>query len=112
MTDAAALHGTIAAEYGALADQLEGAGDDVWDAPSLCEKWSTREVVAHMTMPARYDGPAFMAEIAAVGGDFTRFQRHGRGTRRRAAGRHAPGRPSLPGVARVGTARAAAPTAR
>ncbi len=42
-------------------------------APSLCEKWSTREVVAHMTMPARYDGPAFQAEIAAVGGDFTRF---------------------------------------
>ncbi len=73
MTDAAALHGTIAAEYRALADQLDGAEDDVWDAPSLCEKWSTREVVAHMTMPARYDGPAFMAEIAAVGGDFTRF---------------------------------------
>lgn len=71
--DAAALHHTIAAEYDALADQLEGAGDDVWDAPSLCEKWNTREVVAHMTMPARYDGPAFMAEIAAVGGDFTRF---------------------------------------
>ena len=73
MTDAAALHHTIAAEYDALADQLEGAGDDVWHAPSLCEKWNTREVVAHMTMPARYDGPAFMAEIAAVGGDFTRF---------------------------------------
>jgi uncharacterized protein (TIGR03083 family) len=73
VSDAGALHGTIAAEYGALADQLEGAGDDVWTAPSLCEKWTTREVVAHMTMPARYDGPAFMAEIAAVGGDFTRF---------------------------------------
>jgi uncharacterized protein (TIGR03083 family) len=73
VSDAGALHDTIAAEYGALADQLEGAGDDVWTAPSLCEKWTTREVVAHMTMPARYDGPAFMAEIAAVGGDFTRF---------------------------------------
>ena len=73
MTDTAALHHTIAAEYRALADLLEGAGDDVWDAPSLCEKWTTRDVVAHMTMPARYDGPAFMAEIDAVGGDFTRF---------------------------------------
>ena len=73
MTDAAALHHTIAAEYRALAELLEGAGDDMWDAPSLCEKWSTREVVAHMTMPARYDGPAFRAEIDAVGGDFTRF---------------------------------------
>jgi len=73
MTDAGALHDTIAAEYGALADLLEEAGDDVWDAPSLCEKWNTREVVAHMTMPARYDGPAFMAELETCGGDFTRL---------------------------------------
>jgi uncharacterized protein (TIGR03083 family) len=73
VTDAAAVHHTIAAEYRALAELLEGAGDVVWDAPSLCEKWNTREVVAHMTMPARYDGPAFRAEIDAVGGDFTRF---------------------------------------
>ena len=43
----------------------------MWDAPSLCEGWRTREVVAHMTMPARYDGPAFMAELEAAGGDFT-----------------------------------------
>jgi hypothetical protein len=26
-----------------------------------------------MTMPARYDGPAFMAELEAAGGDFTRL---------------------------------------
>jgi uncharacterized protein (TIGR03083 family) len=63
----------IAAEYEALADLLEGAGPAVWDAPSLCEGWRTREVVAHMTMPARYDGPAFMAELEASGGDFTRL---------------------------------------
>ena len=63
----------IAEEYGALADLLEPAGSEVWDAPSLCDGWRTREVVAHMTMPARYDGPAFMAELEAAGGDFTRF---------------------------------------
>ena len=62
---------TIAGEYEALADLLESAGLDVWDAPSLCEGWRTREVVAHMTMPARYPGPAFMAELDAAGGDFT-----------------------------------------
>jgi uncharacterized protein (TIGR03083 family) len=61
----------IADEYGALAESLEAAGPAVWDAPSLCEGWRTREVVAHMTMPARYDLPAFMAELAAAGGDFT-----------------------------------------
>ena len=45
----------------------------MWDAPSLCEGWRTREVVAHVTMPARYAGPAFMAELEAAGGDFTRL---------------------------------------
>jgi uncharacterized protein (TIGR03083 family) len=63
----------IAAEYEALADLLERGGPAVWDAPSLCEGWRTREVVAHMTMPARADGPAFLAELEASGGDFTRF---------------------------------------
>jgi uncharacterized protein (TIGR03083 family) len=60
-------------EYRALADLLEAAPPEVWDAPSLCEGWRTREVVAHMTMPARYSGPAFMAELEAAGGDFTQL---------------------------------------
>ncbi len=63
----------IADEYGALADLLESADPDTWEAASLCEGWRTREVVAHMTMPARYSGSAFMAELEAVGGDFTRL---------------------------------------
>ncbi len=61
----------IADEYRALADLLDAADITVWDTPSLCERWRTREVVAHMTMPARYSGPEFMAELAAAGGDFT-----------------------------------------
>ena len=63
----------IADEYLALADLLEAAGPAVWDAPSLCEGWRTREVVAHVTMPVRYPGPAFMAELEAAAGDFTRL---------------------------------------
>ena len=58
MTGAFARRDAIADEYSALADLLEGAGAGAWDAPSLCEGWRTREVVAHVTMPARYDGPA------------------------------------------------------
>ena len=73
MTGAFSRRDAIADEYGALADLLEAAGAGVWDAPSLCERWRTREVVAHVTMPARYDGPAFMAELEAAGGDFTRL---------------------------------------
>ena len=45
------LAAAIADEYRALADLLEAAETAVWDAPSLCERWRTREVVAHMTMP-------------------------------------------------------------
>jgi uncharacterized protein (TIGR03083 family) len=73
VTGAFSRRDAIADEYGALADLLEAAGAGVWDAPSLCERWRTREVVAHITMPARYDGPAFMAELEAAGGDFTRL---------------------------------------
>ena len=79
MTSETALHAdadladAIAGEYGALADLLEASDASVWDAESLCEGWRTREVVAHMTMPARYSGPAFMAELEAAGGDFTRL---------------------------------------
>ncbi len=69
-TDVAAA---VADEYRALADLLEASDPAVWDAPSLCEGWRTREVVAHMTMPARYSGPSFMAELEAAGGDFTRL---------------------------------------
>src|SRR6202162_4119568 len=67
------LAAAIADEYLALADLLEAADPVVWDAPSLCEGWRTREVVAHMTMPARYSGPEFMAELEAARGDFTRL---------------------------------------
>jgi uncharacterized protein (TIGR03083 family) len=67
------LAASIADEYRALADLLEASDAAVWDAPSLCEGWRTREVVAHMTMPARYPGPAFIAELEAAGGDFTRL---------------------------------------
>ena len=61
----------LADEYDALADLLESSAAEVWDAPSLCEGWRTREVVAHVTMPARYPGPEFMKELEAAGGDFT-----------------------------------------
>jgi uncharacterized protein (TIGR03083 family) len=59
----------VATTYGGLAALLERAGD--WDAPSLCEGWRVRHVVAHVTMPVRLTPPQFGAELAAAGGDFT-----------------------------------------
>jgi uncharacterized protein (TIGR03083 family) len=67
------LEAMIAREFLALADVLEGAPADSWDTPSLCERWRVREVVAHMTMPARYTTEEFMAELQRCNFDFTRL---------------------------------------
>lgn len=61
----------VAAAYDALADALEPLDQSNWDTASRCEGWRIRELVAHVTMPARYDGPAYLAELEAAGGDFT-----------------------------------------
>lgn len=65
MSDDSHLQPAVAAEYLALADILASASDIEWDTPSLCEGWRVREVIAHLTMPARYDEEAFMAELRA-----------------------------------------------
>ena len=68
-----AVSALVTKGYEALADLLAGFPAERWDEPSLCEGWRTREVVAHMTMPVRYDQAAFMAELEACGFDFTRL---------------------------------------
>lgn len=44
-----------------------------WTAPTLCAGWQVRHVVAHVTMPVRLTPERFGAEMAAVGGDFTKL---------------------------------------
>jgi uncharacterized protein (TIGR03083 family) len=68
MTD---LPSWVAPTYQGLADLLASSPVDTWDAPSLCEKWLVRHVIAHVTMPARLTPEQFGAEMAAAGGDFT-----------------------------------------
>jgi len=60
----------VAPTYQGLADLLASSEAELWDAPSLCEKWQVRQVVAHVTMPARMTPEQFGAEMAAAGGDF------------------------------------------
>lgn len=67
MTD---LQSWVAPTLSGLADLLAVADPASWDAPSLCEKWQVRHVVAHVTMAARLTPERFGAETAA-GGDFT-----------------------------------------
>ena len=73
MTDDAALQPAVAAEFLAFADLLDSAAEAQWDTPSLCAGWRVREVIAHMTMAARYPEDKFMAELRRCNFDFGRL---------------------------------------
>jgi len=72
-TDDARLQRAVAAEFTSLAGLLAAASGAQWDTPSLCAGWRVREVVAHMTMAARYSEAEFMGELARCDFDFTRL---------------------------------------
>lgn len=63
----------VAPTYQGLADLLASAPTETWDAPSLCENWQVRHVIAHVTMPARLTPQQFGDEMATAGGDFNVF---------------------------------------
>jgi uncharacterized protein (TIGR03083 family) len=63
----------VAPTYDGLADLLAAAPAETWNAPSLCENWQVRHVVAHVTMPTRLTPEQFGVEMAAAGGDFARL---------------------------------------
>src|SRR4249920_1644856 len=67
------LQPAVAAEYQSLADLLAAAPDAQWDTPSLCAGWRVREVIAHLTMAARYSEEEFMAELRRCDFDFGRL---------------------------------------
>lgn len=71
MTESDHLQPLVAAQYGGLADLLASVPEQEWELQSLCSKWRIREVIAHVTMPARYDQEAFMEELRAHQFDFT-----------------------------------------
>lgn len=61
----------IASERRELAAMLDGLSAGQWDAPSLCDGWAIRHVVAHLTMPFRYSKAKFMFELVKAGGKFS-----------------------------------------
>jgi uncharacterized protein (TIGR03083 family) len=67
------LQSWVAPTCDGLADLLASAPAESWDAPSLCEGWQVRHVVAHLTMPARLTPDEFRRELAAADGDFGRL---------------------------------------
>ena len=60
----------IATQRGELAAVLDALPASGWDEPTLCAGWRVREVVAHVTMPFRYSGRRFLAELARSRGRF------------------------------------------
>ena len=64
---------TIATERGALADDLADLSDVEWNARSLCEGWTVRDVLAHMTSAASLTPITFVLDFASTGFNFSRF---------------------------------------
>lgn len=62
-----ALEDHVGAELAALADVLIRLDPAAWSTPSLCEGWTVREAVAHVTMPARRSNANVMAGLALAG---------------------------------------------
>jgi uncharacterized protein (TIGR03083 family) len=64
----------IRAERAALADDLEGLSDEQWSTPSLCDGWTVRDVVAHMTATTKINGFAFFPRLISSGFSLDKMQ--------------------------------------
>ncbi|HZC51220.1 MAG TPA: maleylpyruvate isomerase family mycothiol-dependent enzyme [Mycobacterium sp.] len=64
---------TIAAERGALADDLANLTPAQWDTPSLCNEWTVRDIVAHLSATASLNPGTFFLNMAKAGFNFDRF---------------------------------------
>lgn len=63
----------MVAERTDLAEVLAGLRPEQWDAPTLCEGWRVREVVAHTTLPFRAAMWRWALDLARARGDFNRM---------------------------------------
>lgn len=70
MTD---LWAAVAAERGALADDLAGLAAADWKTRSLCRQWNVEQVLAHMTSTASLTPLGFFGSFAKAGFSFSAF---------------------------------------
>jgi len=68
------MWGTIHGEREALAADLAGLSDEQWASPSLCNDWSVRDVLAHMTATAKISPPQFFVKMISSGFSIKRMQ--------------------------------------
>jgi len=64
---------TIAAERGALANELADLAPAYWDTPSLCTGWTVRDLIAHLSATASLNPGTFFIGMAKAGFNFDRF---------------------------------------
>lgn len=64
----------VEAERRELLGLLEELGDGQWDAPTLCDGWAVRHVVAHLT-PSNISVPRVLAGVVKARFDFNRYIR-------------------------------------
>jgi len=67
----------VRAERAALAEDLDGLGDEQWRSPSLCGGWTVEDVVAHMTATATITPASFLPKLASSGFSFEKLQARG-----------------------------------
>ncbi|WP_329792633.1 maleylpyruvate isomerase family mycothiol-dependent enzyme [Lentzea sp. DG1S-22] len=64
------IRAAVAAERREQAELLSGLTEDQWNAPSLCEGWAVKHVVAHTTLPYRSPGRRVLWELLKSAGRF------------------------------------------
>lgn len=57
----------VHAERKALAADLDGISETAWTTPSLCDGWTVRDVLAHMTATAKISGATFFPKLIGSG---------------------------------------------
>jgi uncharacterized protein (TIGR03083 family) len=64
----------VHAERKALVTDLRELGEDQWSSPSLCGRWTVRDLTAHLTATAKITPPGFFAKLAVSGFSLGRLQ--------------------------------------
>ncbi|AKN18239.1 hypothetical protein MHAE_11566 [Mycobacterium haemophilum DSM 44634] len=64
---------TIAAERGALVNDLANLTPSQWDTPSLCRGWTVHDIVAHLSATAALNPATFLLGMAKAGFSFDKF---------------------------------------
>ncbi|MFJ8961768.1 maleylpyruvate isomerase family mycothiol-dependent enzyme [Lentzea sp. NPDC102401] len=64
------IRAAVAAERRDQAEFLSGLTEEQWNAPSLCEGWTVKHVVAHTTLPFHSSGKRVVLEILKSAGRF------------------------------------------